>query len=453
MEVVKRKFWAWLRGFAWLNLALLLSFGAVIAPVDEASASSSIKAAIIVDANTNQILYSRSADELRAPASLTKIMTLYVLFAYLRAGKLTFDTDLVVTPHAAAQAPTKLGLKPGSTIKVIDAIKGLVTKSANDAAACIGENLGGTEANFARMMTQTAHNLGMKNTTFKNASGLPAEGQLTTARDLAILAIHIMHDYPEYYGFFETRYFTYKGRRYRNHNRLLFGYKGTDGIKTGYTRASGFNLTASVKRGDKHLVGVVLGGRTGAQRDAAMRALLDKHWAKASTGKSTGSDRRGLRLVLAATAGSETAPLRPCRGDALTRHALVFLGNPHGRRRHQRPRRHRAGKPLAEPAHAPRERQQAPLCRHLPRPGGRLYLRERRPKSSRHGSAARLETAQRAHALHGHVHQRRYGMVPGALRRLLQGRRPGDLRGPEADVARLHRHVGRIAQRPLPASV
>ena len=302
MEVEKRKFWAWLRGFACLNLTLLLSLGAMLAPVGEAAASSSIKAAIIVDANTNQVLYSRSADDLRAPASLTKIMTLYVLFAYLRAGKLTFDTDLVVTPHAASQAPTKLGLKPGSTIKVIDAIKALVTKSANDAAACVAENLGGTETNFARMMTQTARNLGMKNTTFRNASGLPNDEQLTTARDLAILAMHIMRDYPEYYGFFETRYFTYKGRRYRNHNRLLFGYKGTDGIKTGYTRASGFNLTASVTRGDKHLVGVVLGGRTGAQRDAAMRALLDKHWAKASTGKSTASS------LIASVFGSSSPP-------------------------------------------------------------------------------------------------------------------------------------------------
>jgi len=300
VKVEKRKIWAWLRGFACLNLTLLLSFGAAIAPLNEAAAGSSIKAAIIVDANTNSVLYAESADAQRAPASLTKIMTLYVLFAYLRAGKLTFDTDLVVTPHAAAQAPTKLGLKPGSTIKVIDAIKGLVTKSANDAAACIAENLGGTEQNFARMMTQTARNLGMKNTTFHNASGLPADGQLTSARDMAILAMHIMRDYPEYYGFFETRYFTYHGQRYRNHNRLLFGYKGTDGIKTGYTRASGFNLTASVTRGDKHLVGVVLGGRTGAQRDAAMRALLDKYWSKASSGKSTG--------LIASLFGSSSPP-------------------------------------------------------------------------------------------------------------------------------------------------
>lgn len=285
MEVCKRTFRAQLRRIVCVKIALLLGAGAVLTPLSEASADSRIKAAIIVDANTNNVLYSRSADVLRSPASLTKIMTLYVLFAFLRAGKISQDTAFVVTPHAAGQSPTKLGLKPGSTIKVADAIKSLVTKSANDAAAVIAENLGGTEANFARMMTQTARNLGMKNTTFRNASGLPNKEQLTTARDMAILAMHIMRDYPQYYGVFETRYFTYKGRKYRNHNRLLFGYKGTDGIKTGYTRASGFNLTASVKRGDKHLVGVVLGGRSGAQRDAALRTLLDRHWSKASSNK------------------------------------------------------------------------------------------------------------------------------------------------------------------------
>jgi D-alanyl-D-alanine carboxypeptidase len=302
VKVQKRKYRAWLRRLVCLNLTLLLSFGAALAPTGEAAASSSIKAAIIVDANTNQVLYSRSADVPIPPASLTKIMTLYLLFGYMHAGKITPDTELVVTPHAASQAPTKLGLKPGSTIKVGDAIKALVTKSANDAAACVGENLGGTETNFARMMTETAHRLGMKSTTFKNASGLPAEGQLTTAHDMALLAMHMMHDYPEYYGFFETRYFTYHGRRYRNHNHLLFGYKGTDGIKTGYTRASGFNLAASVRRGDKHLLGVVLGGRTSARRDAAMRALLDKHWAMASTGKSTASS------LVASLFGSSSPP-------------------------------------------------------------------------------------------------------------------------------------------------
>ncbi len=290
LVVFKRNLRAPLRRFVCFNLVALIGLGAAFVPMRPAAAASTVKAAIIVDVNNGNVLYSRSADVLRSPASLTKIMTLYMLFAYLRAGKLSYDTELVVTPHSASQAPTKLGLKPGATIKVIDAIKALVTKSANDAAATIAENLGGTEENFGRMMTSTAHKLGMKNTTFRNASGLPNKEQLTTARDMAILAIHIMRDYPEYYGFFETRYFSYKGRKYRNHNRLLFGYKGTDGIKTGYTRASGFNLTASVKRGDKHLVGVVLGGRTGARRNAAMRSLLDKHWHKASTKKSPGSN-------------------------------------------------------------------------------------------------------------------------------------------------------------------
>ena len=312
VEVRKRTFWAPLRHLICLISALLLSFGAVLAPLSEAAAADSrIKAAIIVDANTNNVLYSRSADVLRSPASLTKIMTLYVLFAYMRAGKVTYKTEFKVTPHAAGQAPTKLGLKPGSTIKVEDAILALVTKSANDAAAVIAENLGGSEPNFARIMTQTAHNLGMKNTTFRNASGLPNDEQLTTARDMAILAMHIMRDYPEYYGVFETKYFTYRGARYRNHNRLLFGYRGTDGIKTGYTRASGFNLTASVRRDDKHLVGVVLGGRTGAQRDAALRALLDQHWSKATSGKPKPSTS-----FIASLLGPATLPPPPSRKPA-----------------------------------------------------------------------------------------------------------------------------------------
>ena len=310
VEVFKRKIQVPLRRFVCLNLALALGLGATMVPLRPATAANTVKAAIIVDANTGGVLYSRSADVRRSPASLTKIMTLYILFAYLRAGKITFDTEFVVTPHAAGQSPTKLCLKPGSTIKVSDAIKALVTKSANDAAATIAENLGGTEANFGSMMTKTAHKLGMKNTTFRNASGLPNKEQLTTARDMAILAMHIMRDYPEYYGVFETRYFTYKGRKYRNHNRLLFGYKGTNGIKTGYTRAAGFNLTASVQRGDKHLVGVVLGGRTGAKRDAALRALFDKHWHKASRGKPSGSSSIIASLLGSSSSSNPPPPSR-----------------------------------------------------------------------------------------------------------------------------------------------
>jgi D-alanyl-D-alanine carboxypeptidase len=276
-------------------LALLLIVAAAGAPLSEAHAAKrksgsgapQIASAIVVDMNSGSILYSQSADLPRYPASLTKMMTLYVLFGYLRAGKVTPTSELVVTPHAASQAPTKLGLKPGATISTTDAVKALVTQSANDAAVTIAENLAGTEENFARVMTDTARSIGMNATTFRNASGLPNEDQITTARDMATLAAHLIHDYPEYYGVFETRYFTFNGRKYRNHNKLLFGYQGCDGIKTGYTKASGFNLTASVHRGNKHLVAVVLGGKTGGQRDAAMRSVLDRHFAKATDTKPT----------------------------------------------------------------------------------------------------------------------------------------------------------------------
>jgi len=276
-------------------VSLTLALALALAPLSEAlaktksksrSKAASIAAAIVVDMTTNEILYSQAEDAKRAPASLTKMMTLYVLFSYLRDGKITLDTELMVTPHAARQSPTKLGLKPGSTIATSDAIKALVTQSANDAAVTVAENLAGTEENFARLMTEKARSIGMNDTLFRNASGLPNDEQVTTAHDMALLAQRLIRDYPQYYTVFETKYFSYKGKRYRNHNRLLFGYKGTNGIKTGYTRASGFNLTASVQRDDKHLIAVVLGGRTGSQRDAAMRSLLDKCFPKAVAAKS-----------------------------------------------------------------------------------------------------------------------------------------------------------------------
>ncbi len=248
------------------------------------ASGNAIAASIVVDMNTGRVLHAQAPEAPRHPASLTKMMTLYMLFTYLRSGAITLDSELVVTPHAASQSPTKLGLKPSATIRTRDAIYALVTLSANDAAVTIAENLGGTEQNFAQAMTQKARALGMSGTTFRNASGLPNDGQVTTARDMAILAQHLIRDFPEYYGCFKSQYFTYKGRRYRNHNKLLFNYAGTDGIKTGFTRAAGFNLTASVHRGDKHLVAVVLGGRTGGQRDAAMRALLDASFPKATSG-------------------------------------------------------------------------------------------------------------------------------------------------------------------------
>lgn len=277
-----------------ITVVFVLAAALIAAPVSDALAKRksksrshrpSIAAAIVVDMNTGKVLHAKGADTLRHPASLTKIMTLYMLFSYLRSGAITHESELLVTAHASKQAPTKLGLKPGSTIRTEDAISALVTQSANDVAVVIAENLAGTEENFAKAMTQKARSLGMTNTVFRNASGLPNTEQVTTARDMAILGRQIIVDFPEYYECFKTKYFRYRGKRYRNHNKLLFGYKGTDGIKTGYTRAAGFNLTVSVQRGDKHLIGVVLGGRTGAQRNAAMRTLLDKHFPKASKSK------------------------------------------------------------------------------------------------------------------------------------------------------------------------
>ncbi len=293
MSIVERQGRSHTRALGRVLLALALMVGPALTPVDAALAAKkkattpSIAAAIVVDMNSGSILQERAADTPRHPASLTKMMTLYVLFGYLKAGKLTPNSDLTVTAHAASQAPTKLGLKPGATIKVNDAVKALVTQSANDAAVTVAENIGGTEEGFAKLMTDTARQIGMRNTLFRNASGLPNDEQITTARDMAILSAHLIHDYPDYYTVFSTQYFTFNGRKYRNHNKLLLNYKGTDGIKTGYTRASGYNLAASVHRGDKHLIAVVLGGKTGSQRDAAMRALLEKNFAAASSTKPT----------------------------------------------------------------------------------------------------------------------------------------------------------------------
>ena len=238
---------------------------------------------IIVDANTGAVLSSNNPDGIRRPASLTKIMTLYLLFERLETGKMKLDTEMEVSEHASEQAPTKLGLRPGQTLKVEDAIKGLVTRSANDAAVVVAEAIAGDEAEFARLMTRKARALGMTKTTYRNASGLPNDEQLTTARDQATLGRAIQDRFPRYYRYFATSVFNFRGQSIRNHNRLLGNVEGVDGIKTGYTRASGFNLVSSMRRGNRHLVGVVLGGRSGGSRDAIMRNLLAENLEKAAT--------------------------------------------------------------------------------------------------------------------------------------------------------------------------
>ena len=259
--------------------------------------------AIAVDARTGKILFSNDIDGLRHPASLTKVMTLYLLFEDLKAEHIKLGTDLLVSSRAAAMAPSKLGLKPGTTISVENAIKALVTRSANDVAATIGENLGGNEANFAARMTQTARAIGMTKTTFKNASGLPNPAQVTTARDMATLSLRIQRDFPQYYPYFRLTSFTYMGQTIRTHNRLLGRYQGTDGIKTGYIAASGFNLTTSALRGEKRVVGVVLGATSNGSRNKYMMKMLDGAFPKCINGE--------MIAAAAGTSAGATNPLVP----------------------------------------------------------------------------------------------------------------------------------------------
>src|ERR1700735_2876085 len=243
-------------------------------------------ASIVIDGNSGVVLQASNPDALRHPASLTKVMTLYLLFERLDAGKIKLDTLLKVSEHASEQDPTKLNLKPGQTIAVEDAIKGIVTKSANDAAVVVAENLGGSEPDFAKLMTQKARALGMTRTTYVNASGLPDDDQITTARDQALLGRAIQDRFPRYYKYFSLPAFVYHGVAIRNHDHLLGSVEGVDGIKTGFTRASGFNLVTSLHRDGRYVVAVVLGGRSSFQRDAHMRELISDHIKEAALRRS-----------------------------------------------------------------------------------------------------------------------------------------------------------------------
>jgi D-alanyl-D-alanine carboxypeptidase len=273
-------------------------------------------ASIVVDGNTGQVLQASNPDAPRHPASLTKIMTLYMLFERLDAGKIKLDTPLKVSEHASDQDPTKLDLKPGQTIPVEDAIKGVVTRSANDAAVVIAESLGGSEDEFAKQMTQKAHALGMSRTTYVNASGLPDDDQITTARDQALLGRAIQDRFPRYYKYFSLPAFVYHGVAIRNHDHLLGQVDGVDGIKTGFTRASGFNLVTSVHRDGRYVVAVVLGGRSAFQRDAHMRELLGEHIKEASLQRT------------APVIAEQAAPHDEPQPAALTKAAMVSRADP-----------------------------------------------------------------------------------------------------------------------------
>ena len=232
---------------------------------------------IVVDVHSGAVMQATNADAPRHPASLTKIMTLYLLFERLEQGKIKLTSDMPVSARAAVQAPSKLSLKPGDSIRVETAIRAIVTKSANDVAVVIAEALGGDEPAFAKMMTTKARALGMNQTTYRNASGLPDDQQITTARDQAILGRAIQDRFPNYYHYFATRTFEYRGHSVRNHNHLLGTVDGVDGIKTGYIHASGFNIVTSVRRANHHLVAVVFGGRSAPARDARVRSLIDNN--------------------------------------------------------------------------------------------------------------------------------------------------------------------------------
>jgi D-alanyl-D-alanine carboxypeptidase len=285
----------------WLA-AFVLSLSLVLPAALPAQAGGKF-ASLVVDARTGEILHNEDGNGLRQPASLTKMMTLYLVFQDLKAGRIKLSTPLRVSRRAANMAPSKLGLRAGEVITVEQAIKALVIKSANDAAATVGENLaGGSEAAFAARMTRVARSIGMSRTTYKNASGLPNPGQVTTAKDLATLGLRLMRDFPQYYPYFRAASFRYKGRVINSHNQLVGRFEGTDGIKTGYINASGYNLVTSTRRDGKRVVGVVLGGKTAARRNAYMMRIISLALVQARAGNT-----------LAALAGSSKGVIDPIK--------------------------------------------------------------------------------------------------------------------------------------------
>jgi D-alanyl-D-alanine carboxypeptidase len=296
--------------------ALAVSFAALsLTGVEQAAAQvgSDRYSSIVVDATTGSVLEAANPDAPRHPASLTKLMTLYMAFEALRDRRITMDELVPVTPHAASMEPSKLGLVPGTRLTVEEAILGLVTKSANDAAAALGELLGGSEDRFAQMMTLQARALGMSHTTFTNASGLPDPDQWTSARDLATLGRRLISDFPGYYPYFGTRSFTFQRRVIFNHDRMLESYPGADGMKTGYTVASGHNLVTSAVHGGVRLIGVVLGAASNPERDAHMAVLLDQGFEELDVPPERRTMVAGRLPSLVSTAHAATLTLQPAR--------------------------------------------------------------------------------------------------------------------------------------------
>ena len=299
--------------------SIILVMTTLLAPQTAQAANLRKYAGIVVDAKTGKTLYSYGADSTRYPASVTKVMTLYIVFEELAAGRLKLSSKLTVSKYAASAEPTKLYLKPGTTITVSDAIQALVTKSANDAARVIAENISGSVPKFANRMTSTARALGMSRTTYKNPSGLPNSAQTTTVRDQARLGMAIFQHFPQYFKYFKTRSFRYRGNTYGNHNRLLGTVRGVDGIKTGYTRASGHNLLTSARNGNRHIIVAGFGFDSGASRNAKVTQLVNKYlpkahkgdyWKQASIAKPKGGNS-SFAIQTIAVALKGTPPARP----------------------------------------------------------------------------------------------------------------------------------------------
>ncbi|MGE4281188.1 MAG: D-alanyl-D-alanine carboxypeptidase [Magnetospirillum sp.] len=292
--------------------AVLLVLAMVLVAPAAQAAKESRYASIVVDAENGNVLYAVNPDRRSYPASLTKVMTLYLLFDALEQGKLNMNSRLPVSAHATRQAPSKLNLRVGEKIDVEDAVLALVTKSANDVAVVVAEAVGGSEDDFAELMTRKARQLGMATTTYRNASGLPDPGQVSTPRDQATLARALVRHHAKFYHYFSTRQFRWKGQPISTHNRLMLRYQGADGIKTGYINASGFNLIASAKRDGRRVVGVVFGGDTAGWRDRNMAQILDKGFARLNSGTDIRSarveeeDRAELDKLIASATGDST---------------------------------------------------------------------------------------------------------------------------------------------------
>jgi D-alanyl-D-alanine carboxypeptidase len=288
--------------------ALLLGISPIAA---RAQIGSDRYSSIVIEAATGNVLSAVNPDEPRHPASLTKMMTLYMLFEALRDRRISLDEPVTVSPHAASMEPTKLGLRPGMYITVEEAILGLVTKSANDAAAALGELLGGDEDRFAQMMTLRARALGMRNTLFRNASGLPDPEQISTARDLALLGRHLIQDFPTEYRYFSTPSFVFHGRTIYNHDLMLQRYPGADGIKTGYVTASGHNIVTSAVRDNVRLIGVVLGAASNGERDLHMAGLLDAAFDQLQIPPPSARDVQAWRATAPLFSTAQAATLPP----------------------------------------------------------------------------------------------------------------------------------------------